>query len=117
MFIGEKEIKLTLDEEGDKIKVEFVDESSIILNKNLFELIKKEEKGRGNEYDAIGHVMAVRFLADLSNFGLEFWQVENIGVRAETLAHNLREEKVGKIFGCNGLRDIKINDLIKEDEK
>jgi len=35
----------------------------------------------------------------------------------ETLAHNLREEKISKAFGCAGTNDIKIKTLLDVDEE
>jgi hypothetical protein len=112
MYIGEKEIKATFDE-GDSIKVEFVDEPSCSIDKKLFEIIKSEEKGVGNVTDATVHYFSKLFLAQLAEYDLEMYMIEGVSQGIRTLAHNLREGLISKTFKCDGALGIKLKTLIE----
>ena len=47
MFIGDKEIKMTTEKDEKTITVEFAGDPAVTINKELFDLIKSEEKGKG----------------------------------------------------------------------
>lgn len=118
MYIGEKKLKGTLDQEDGTIKISFKDNvPDIIMNKNLFEEIKSDEKRKGDVTDCVRNVIATRFLMELSKYGLDFYMIEHVTQGMITLAHNLREETFGKAFGCKGLGDIKIGKLLDEYEE
>jgi len=114
MFIGEKQIKETFNEGEDKIKIIFEDSPETIMNKELFEKVKTEEKNRGTITDVVNHYLATKFLAELADYNLEYYMVENVGVAMKVLAHNLREEAIRKTFKCSGGDAIPLNTLIEQ---
>lgn len=115
MFIGDKEIKMTTEKDEKTITVEFANDPSVTINKELFDLIKSEEKGNGSITDNINHYFGRKFLAELAYYGLEHYFATSTGVAMETLAHNLREELFRKTFNCSGGDAININLLLGVD--
>lgn len=116
MFIGNKEIKMELDQEnGVDVKIEFSDDTSVIINKELFNLIKSEEKNDGNVSDNINHYFAKKFVAELAFYGLDFYFANNVGIAMGTLAHNLRESLLSKTFNCTGGDSINLKLLLPKD--
>jgi len=114
MFIGTKEIKITLDKDEKNLSVEFVDDNnSVVINKELFDLIKSETKGTGNVTDNINDLFARKFLAELAYYDLGFYFCRNIANSIEVLAHNLREELLRSTFNCSGGDDINLRLLTK----
>ena len=112
MFIGAKEIKMTTEKDETKIVLEFLDEPSIIMNKELFDLIKSEEKGNGNVTDNINNHFARKYLAELAYYDLDYYFSGSVALATETLAHNLREELFARAFGSTGANDIKLIKLL-----
>lgn len=115
MFIGTKEIKVILDnEDGKSVDIEFVEAEnpSVKLNKELFDLIKSEEKSTGNITDQVNHYFAKKFVAELAYYGLEFYSASNIGTAMGVLAHNLREDLFRKTFDCDGADSVSLRLLL-----
>ena len=114
MYIGDRKIKGVLDNEDGTVKIGFKDGGvDVTLKKNLFEIIKSEDKRNGNITDMVNHVLATKFLMEMSEYGLEYYMAENIGVAMHTLVHNLREEKIGKVFDCSGANSILLSKLLE----
>jgi hypothetical protein len=117
MFIGNKEVKMELEQEnGVDVKIEFGDDTSTVINKELFDLIKSEDKNDGNVSDNINHYFAKKFVAELAYYGLDFYFANNVGVAMGTLAHNLREELFSKTFKCTGGDTINLKLLVTLDK-
>ncbi len=115
MFIGNREIKATFEEEnGIDIKLELDDDSSVVINKELFDFVKSEEKGDGNISDNINYYFAKKFIAELAYYGLDFYFANNVGIAMGTLAHNLREDLFKKAFNCTGGDTINLKLLLPE---
>lgn len=112
MYIGELKIKGTKKLENGLVEVSFKNHSSIELKQELLDIIQSEEKHSGEATDVIVHILSTKYLSELSDLGLDFMMVDFIGTGMKTLAHNLREEAIGKAFGCNGALDIKLEKLI-----
>ena|SRR3972149_4863509 len=111
-YIGDKKIK-ELERTGiNLVNVEFEDGNKIKIHNDLLEMIVRPVKNESSVTDTIIHLIATKFVAELADYGLEFYLVNNIARGMETLAHNLREEAVGKAFGCTGNLDIRLNELI-----
>jgi hypothetical protein len=111
-FIGEKEI-INFTEEGDKVVIGFKDQASTVtMNKSLFEAVVKDAKGNGEITDCVRDFLARKILAELAYYDLDFYMISHIAVGIETLAHNLREDIIGKTFNCTGASDIKIKKLL-----
>lgn len=115
MFIGDKEVKMTTEKDEKTIVVEFSGDPSITINKELFDLIKSDEKGNGNVTDNINAYFARKFLAELAYYNLEYCFAGSTGIAMETLAHNLREELFRKTFNCGGANNINISNLLNVD--
>ena len=114
MFVGEKKIKGILEEKDGKVKIGFKDGSAdIVMNKNLFDIIKSDEKGKGLVTDHVRHVLSTKFLLDMSDYGLDIGMVDHIGIGMKTLAHNMREDLIRKTFDCNGADNITLKQLIE----
>jgi hypothetical protein len=117
MFIGNKKIKAQFEQEnGVDIKLEFDDNTDVVINKELFELIKSEKKNDGNVTNNINHYFAKKFVAELAYYGLDFYFANNVGVAMGTLAHNLREELFSKTFKCTGGDTINLKLLVTLDK-
>lgn len=112
MFIGDKEIKMVNEKDEKTVVLEFVGDPSVTINKDLFDLIKSEEKGNGNVTDNINAYFSRKFLAELAYYNLNYYFVGGTAVAMETLAHNLREELLSKTFNCNGANDISVQHLL-----
>jgi|GEM_PF-3527448 len=117
MYLGEKKVKGTLDNNDGTLTIGFKDNSQdIVLEKELFEAIKKDKKGDGTVADVIIHYFSVKFLYELSDRGMEFFMVENIAQGMKTLIHNMREDLIRKTFDCAGANDIPLKTLRKQYE-
>lgn len=108
MFIGSKEVKVVMDKDEKNVSVDFDDNTSTTINKELFELIKSEEKGNGNVTDNVNDFFARKFLAELAYYELGYYFSRNVSSAMEVLAHNLREELLKKTFNCTGGDDINL---------
>jgi len=113
MFIGSKKIEGTFELENNMIKVEFDDNSSTEINKELLELIQSEEKGDGNIVDTINHYFATKFVAELAMYDLGYYFTSGIATSMQVLSHNLREQLFRKTFSCTGADDINLRLLTK----
>ena len=113
MYIGEKKIKGTSFDGNGRVKITFKgDVNEIEMNTNLFEQIKLKKEGKGSVTDAVNHLLATKFLLELSAYGLEFYQVEGISMSMKVLVHNLREELFRKTFDCSGAEGISLDKII-----
>ena len=112
-WIGERKIKAVVELGDGRVTIGFKDQGETTMNKNLYELVKTEDRRNGNVTDLVYHTLATKILMELAEYGLEFYAAEQIGVALHTLAHNLREEKIGKAFDCKGANDIKISKLLE----
>lgn len=115
MFIGNKRIKVVLDDKDGMVKVDFGD-SSTLINKDLLELIQTKEEGKGNVTDNVNDYFARKFLAELAYYGLGFYFSGSVGIAMQTLSHNLREELFRDTFKCTGADDINLKLLLKLDK-
>lgn len=97
-----------MDKDDKNVSVEFDDSTSIVINKELLDLIKTEEKGNGNVTDNINDFFARKFLAELAYYNLGYYFSRNVASSIEVLAHNLREELLKKTFNCSGGDDISL---------
>jgi len=116
MWIGEYKIKGVFDAKDKKFKtVSFKNEHpDVTLQKDLYDMVVREEKGRGNVTDAVNHVLATKFLAEMAEYGLEHYMAANIGTAMQTLAHNMREELIKKTFNCTGGDSIPLSKLMQD---
>lgn len=112
MFIGNKSVKMVNEKDEKTVVLEFLDEPSVTINKELFELVKTDEKGNGNVTDNINNYFARKFLAELAYYNLDYYFASSVSIAIETLAHNLREELFAKAFGSTGANDIKLIKLL-----
>ena len=116
MFIGNSEIDSVLyNDEDDQVTVMFKDDKehgSITIHKDILNMVQSTVAQDGNIHDLIAHQMAKRFIAELASYDLEFYTVENIASAMRVLAHNLREEAIGKAFACTGALDMKLEKIL-----
>ena len=80
MYIGENKIKGTIViENTDEITVMFKgDKPEVKISKKLFDVVSTKEKGKGSTIDAIRHFLSTKFLMELSEYGLEFYMIDQI---------------------------------------
>lgn len=113
MFIGEKEIK-EIEHSGDgDCVVLFMDESQSKISEKMLDFIQSDVEQKGTITDVVRMKLASKYLQDMADFGLENNMVEQVSMGMQTLAHNLREEAIGKALGCTGALDIKLSKLIE----
>lgn len=106
MFIGEKKIVLTIEQEDNKLKIECEDGYIMLINKDLYNFIATEEVGKGTISDQINHYFAKKFVSELAFYDLNFYFSDSVGISMGTLTHNLREELIRKTFDCAGADEI-----------
>lgn len=113
-FIGDKEVKETTHNDNGWITIHFKDKGSdpLEMKQELFELISRPVANEGSITDVVSHCLASKYLAELSDYGLEFYMVDHISQSMRTLAHNLREGAIGRAFSSTGALDMKLNKLI-----
>jgi len=116
MFIGNKKIQATFEDKNNKVKLEFNDNSSTLINKDLLALIQTEEESKGSVTDNINDYFARKFVAELAFYGLGFYFSNSVGIAMSTLSHNLREELFRETFKCTGADDINLRLLLKLDK-
>lgn len=116
-YLGNKKIRGTEKAALDgSIKIIFKDDEELTMNENLYKICVHDDKRDGGVTDRVRLVLATKFLQELSEYGLGFYMISTIGQGMETLAHNLREEKISKMFDCTGTNDISIKILLEEEE-
>ena len=111
-YIGEREIK-EIEHKDDEAIITFVEGEPSTMSETLLDLVITEEKKEGLVTDVVRMKLAVKFLTELADLGLENNMVEQVSVGMQTLVHNLREEAIGKAFGCHGALDIKLAKLLE----
>lgn len=117
-YIGDKKIRGT--EPGTvegTLRVSFKDGEELTMNENLYNICVHDDKRDGGVTDRVRLVLATKFLQEMADYGLGFYMVSTIGQGMETLAHNLREEKISKMFGCEGTNDIALETILETEEK
>ncbi|MEY2595075.1 MAG: hypothetical protein RI965_347 [Bacteroidota bacterium] len=116
MFIGEKEIKSQEVSEKDPnyIILELEDGYKPTIHKDLFALLATEEKGDGLITDHVRDYFARKFVAELAQYGIEYYLVSQIGIGMETLCHNLREDLFRHTFECGGANEIRLDRIVEE---
>jgi len=114
-FIGDKKVKSAItSKDKSTVEVSFKhEEPTITLNKKLYDQIISEKQGRGNVTDAINHLLATKFILELSELGLNFNMIEAVSAAMNVLAYNLREDLIRKTFDCTGANDIQLNKIVK----
>jgi len=113
-FIGDlevKEVKPVFSKEGF-VNLVLEDGSEKLINEELYKLLVTEERGVGNMTDNVRDFFARKFISELSQYDLNFYFADSIGIAMATLAHNLREELIRKTFGCSGGSDISLKLLV-----
>ena len=116
-YIGDKKLKGTLELPLGDIKVMFKNNTDVTMKKNLFDIIVHNDKRVGDITDRVRLVLSTKFLSEMAEYGLEFYMISQVGQGMETLAHNLREEKISKAFGCAGTNDISIETLLEAEKE
>jgi len=109
-FIGSKEIKKT-EKEEKTIKVFFSDEEFVILNNNLFDLIVRDKSNKGDVDDTINYILSLKFLLDMSDYGLNVMQSANVSRSIETLSNNNMQSAIAKKFDVDSHFDIKLEQI------
>jgi len=116
IYIGEVEIKKVIDKNDTEVTLEFEDDiPNLDINKELFENLKKDKVGRGTITDNVNHLIATKFLMELSDYGLEYYMVENVTTAMKVLAHNMREDLIRKTFDCSGGDAILLSKLVEDE--
>lgn len=117
-YLGPKKIRSAKpNKDNDKeLLVEFNDNSKVAISQKLFDLMvsdKKTESADDNSFtNAMYYFIAKKILLDLSDYGLEKYQVESVANHLGTLIHNLIEAKIGETFNCSGSDRIALKDIL-----
>lgn len=112
MYIGKLKIR-SEKVERDVVKVKLKDNTEFEIHKELLEKIKTAEKGNGNVTDTINDYFSRKFLAELAMYDLDYMFAMNVGSGIATLAHNLREQAISKVFDCSCSETIKLSKIVK----
>jgi len=115
MYIGEKKIISKTENDDGTVTLKFKGDPEAKMNKGLYEMVSSEKLGRGSITDAVNHLLATKFLAEIASYDLKFYMVTGISTAMETLTHNLREELIKKTFNCAGLNDIDLKTLVEDE--
>jgi len=111
-YIGEKQIK-EVEHHNEDVHIFFKGEKEpVVMKDDLYKMIVSEGKREGDIMDSVRHMLSTKFLAEMSDLGLEFYMIDHITQGMQTLIHNLREAAIGKAFESNGALDIKIEKLL-----
>ena len=113
-FLGNREIKEVVDlvEKPGFVEVTLEDDQKSVLNKDLFALVELQEKGNGSVTDVVTDYFARKFIAELSQFDLDFYFSSLVSRSMETLAHNAREQLFANTFGCSSANDISLRTIV-----
>lgn len=112
MYIGDKKVKVTI--KGEIVIVNPENGTKFEINKELWEKIKSDKKGLGNVTDIINDYFCRKFLAELALYDLDYMFAMSIGSGIATLAHNLREQAIGKALDCSCSETVKLSKIIDE---
>jgi len=114
-YLGSRKIRAKIDNPDDNnlLNIYFTDNTEIKINKKLYELIVKTEKGNGeNINDLASTYIAAKLLKELAEYGFRRYQVESVAMAVVNLTHNFTECKIGEKFGVANSNDIKLSDII-----
>ena len=111
-YIGDKQIK-GFERGEDETLVKFKgDNDDVTINNDLLELVMRPVENPGTVTDVVVHVLAAKYLAELADYGLEFYMVDHVAQGMKTFVHNLRETAIGKAFDCSTAMDVRLDKLI-----
>ena len=111
MYIGDKKVKKEV-EDGTTVKFTLDDGKEHELHRELYDLMKTEEKTAGEVFDLIRSAVATKFLAQMADWELDFGTVEQIAMGLNNLARNLLEGVVARTFDAKSIREIKLRRLV-----
>lgn len=112
MYIGNQKIKEEVEKDGITT-VTLKDKTSFEINTELLSKIKTETDGIGNVTDNVADYLSRKFLAEIAMYDLNYIFAMSISEGIATLAHNLREQAIGKKFDCSGTETIKISKILE----
>lgn len=112
-YIGNQKIVNEIEKDG-MVEVTLKDKTSFEMNKELLEKIKIEKNGNGNITDVVSDYFSRKFLAELAYYDLDYMFALSASSGVATLAHNLRENAIGKAFDCNSSETMKLSKIVKE---
>lgn len=124
VYIGRYQVDSVKDLDDGMVEVIFIGKENedgsisyehepVQMKKELFVLVKSENLLPDAQVtDAIRHVLATKIISDFADLGLSFDMLFAICDGAGTLAHNLRDKKIGELFACGGSRDIPLDKII-----
>ena len=113
MYIGNQKIANEVIRD-DVVEVTFKDKTSFIIKRELLDKIKTEVSGSGNVTDNVTDYFSRKFLAELALYDLDYMFVMDVSSGIATLAHNLREEAIGKKFNCSSTETIKLSKILED---
>lgn len=113
-YIGEKKVR-EAEYKDDKVTLTFKNEPSVTMNAKLFDVLAKEEKGKGNITDVVDHYFSAKFLQELADYGLEYYMIDLVATAMGTLAHNLREGLFRETFKCSDGNSMELKYLVDDE--
>lgn len=113
MYLGREEV-LMVAKKGSDVQITFKGENkqSIKLNKDLFDLAKRDKPTSQEPMDAVFNRLVKKIFIELADYGLTCLEVTTFVSHLGNLIHNRREEVIGKKFDVTGSQFIKLKDLL-----
>jgi len=113
MYIGKEEV-LTIAEKDSNVQISFKgkNKQGIELNKDLYELARKDKPTEQEPMDAVFNRLAKKIFVELADYGMTCIEIQTLVSHIQNLMHNRRELVVGKKFGVTNSRFIKLKDLL-----
>lgn len=113
MYIGE--VKIIKHKELDPLYYTVTTENGVLkMSKVLFDTVAKKEKGNGTITDVVKDYFAYKFLGEMAAHGLDYYFAEQVSTGITILAHNLREEAIGRAFSCKSAYDIPLQTFFNQ---
>jgi hypothetical protein len=113
MYIGSYKIKKKTPQDDGTILLSLKGHPDFPINPKLLELVETDAPLKdANVTDAITHVIAVDIIDKLASYELDYYFVNNIAMKINVLAHNLREDLIRKTFDCSGGDAINLKKIV-----
>ena len=111
-YIGNRGVKEIKEDDDGYATITLEDDQELKLKYSLYLLIRAGAKGHGNVTDNINAALGRQLLETLADYDLDCDDISRVVQATGTLAHNLREIKIGEAFECNSSGSIKLSKLL-----
>ena len=111
-YIGRYEINEVI-EDGDMVKISFIEHDEVEMKRALMDILISDEPNQQADITSLTrHVLATKYLLDMSELGLDSMTVLQVSNGLGVLVENLIEQAIGEKFGCTGSNDIPLESIV-----